>query len=46
MSPSAAALLALPLNACCWPTSGPRFWCGKPAMCGSYCVQHHCDSLT
>jgi len=46
MSPSAVALLALPLTACCWPMSGPRFWCGKPATCGSYCIQHHCDSLT
>ena len=46
LSPSSLALLALPLNACCWPVPGPRFWCGKPATRGSYCTDHHGDSLT
>jgi hypothetical protein len=36
LSPSAEALLTLPLDACRWPMDGPRWWCGKPAACGSY----------
>ena len=38
LSPSAEALLTLPLDACRWPLDGPRWWCGKPATCGSYCT--------
>ena len=45
LSPSILSLLALPLEACCWPMPGPRWWCGKPATSGSYCTEHHCASL-
>jgi hypothetical protein len=44
LSPSAEALLTLPLDACRWPMDDPRWWCGKPATCGSYCTEHHRDS--
>jgi hypothetical protein len=43
LSPSAEALLKLPLDACRWPLDGPRWWCGKPATCGSYCTEHDRD---
>ncbi len=43
LSPSAEALLTLPLDACRWPLDGPRWWCGKPATCGSYCTEHDRD---
>jgi hypothetical protein len=43
LSPSAEALLTLPLDACRWPVGGPRWWCGKPATCGSYCTEHDRD---
>jgi hypothetical protein len=45
LSSSVLALLALPLHACRWPMPGPRWWCGEPAMCGSYCTEHHRNSL-
>jgi hypothetical protein len=44
LSPHVSALLALPLNACRWPVPGPRWWCGEPATCGSYCVEHYRNS--
>jgi hypothetical protein len=44
LSPSVSALLALRLDACRWPTNGPRWWCGKPAIFGSYCAEHHLES--
>jgi len=44
LSPHVSALLALPLNACRWPTPAPRWWCGETATCGSYCVEHYRDS--
>ena len=44
LSPSAEALLRLPPDACRWPMDGPRWWCGKPAACGSYCTAHDRDS--
>jgi hypothetical protein len=44
LSPSAEALLTLSLDACRWPLDGPRWCCGKPAVCGSYCTEHDRDS--
>ena len=44
LSPNVSALLALPLDACRWPMSGPHWWCGEPATCGSYCSKHYRDS--
>ena len=44
LSPNVSALRALPLDACRWPVSSPRWWCGEPATCGSYCVEHYRDS--
>jgi hypothetical protein len=43
LSASAEALLTLPPDACRWPMDGPRWWCGKPATCGSYCTEHDRD---
>ena len=43
LSPQAAALLDLPVNACRWPI-GDHGWCGEPATHNAYCGNHYRDS--